>query len=99
MSVAETKITGKAGGVRLVVDSRCTLQGAPAALSAAIRDRLTIKNPKYDAAVRYGRWVGKQLKPKLYFYQETGDGLSFPRGFANQAVLLCRKHTGASPEI
>ncbi len=99
MSVAETKITGKAGEVCLVVDSRCTLQGAPAALSAAIRDRLTIKNPKYDAAVRYGRWIGKQLKPKLYFYQETRGGLSFPRGFANQAVLLCRKHTGASPVI
>jgi len=66
---------------------------------SAIRARLTIKNPKYDSAVRYGRWVGKQLKPKLYFYQEYGAELSFPRGFANQAVLLCRKHLGYSPEI
>lgn len=99
MTVAETKISGKGGGLRLIVDKRCTLEGAPPVLAAAIRERLTIKNPKYDAAVRYGRWVGKQLKPKLYFYRESGGGLSFPRGFANRAVLLCRKHTGRSPEI
>jgi superfamily II DNA or RNA helicase len=86
-------------GIRLTVDKECTLDGAPHSVLAAIRDRLTIKNPKYDAAVRYGRWVGKQLKPKLYFFRGSGGSLFFPRGFANQAVVLCRKFTGCSPAI
>ncbi len=85
--------------IRLTVNRQCTLEGAPSSLAAAIRTRLTVKNPKYDAAVRYGRWVGKQLKPKLYFFQEENGRLFFPRGFANQAVLLCRKFTGKSPQI
>ncbi len=84
---------------RLLVDKECMLEGAPPSLAAVIRKRLTVKNPKYDAAVRYGRWVGKQLKPKLFFFREQRGCLFFPRGFANQAVLLCRKHVGVSPEI
>ncbi|HHB77210.1 MAG TPA: DEAD/DEAH box helicase [Desulfobulbus sp.] len=86
-------------GILLFVDKECILEGAPPALVAAIRKRLTVKNPKYDAAVRYGRWVGKQLKPKLYFFREKNGRLFFPRGFANQAVLLCRDHVGRSPQI
>ncbi len=83
----------------LRVDRQCTLTGMPEAVREAICGRLTVKNPKYDAAVRYGRWVGKGLKPKLYFFQEQGNDLIFPRGFANQAVLLCRKLTGTTPKI
>ncbi len=91
--------SSRRAGIRLLVDKECTLEGAPPALAAVIRKRLTVKNPKYDAAVRYGRWVGKQLKPKLYFYREKDGRLFFPRGFANQAVLLCRAHVGQSPQI
>ncbi len=85
--------------VQLGVDKVCTLTGASSILQDAIKAHLTIKNPKYDAALRYGRWVGKNLKPKLYFFREKNDELIFPRGFANQAVHLCREHTGCSPEI
>lgn len=100
MSVTDSKRPGKKhGDFRLVVNRECVLEGAPAALISAIRSRLTIKNPKYDAAVRYGRWVGKQLQPKLYFFREAGGRLFFPRGFANQAVLLSRKLSGHSPQI
>jgi superfamily II DNA or RNA helicase len=100
VKVTELKLSGKSHAqLRLIVDSECTLEGASSALSAAIRAQLTIKNPKYDAAVRYGRWIGKELKPELYFFREQGDRLFFPRGFANQSVLLCRKHIGQTPEI
>lgn len=100
MSVTKLTIPGKEPDYcRLTVGSTCTLEGGTEALYSAIRRRLTIKNPKYDAAVRYGRWVGKQLKPKLYFFWETNDRLIFPRGFANQAVALCQKHGGQSPKI
>lgn len=85
--------------MQLRVDNVCTLTGASSTLQDAIRSRLTIKNPKYDAAVRYGRWVGKNLKAKLYFFSDKGGELIFPRGFANQAVLLCREHCGCSPGI
>jgi superfamily II DNA or RNA helicase len=83
----------------LTVSTDCLLEGAPSDLHKAIKDFLTIDNPQYVAARRYGRWIGKRLKPKLYYYRESAKGLYFPRGFSNQAILLCRELTGSSPEI
>jgi superfamily II DNA or RNA helicase len=83
----------------LTVSTDCLLEGAPSNLNTAIKDHLTIDNPQYVAARRYGRWIGKRLKPQLYYYRESTKGIYFPRGFSNQAVLLCREHTGVSPEI
>ncbi len=100
MSVAKSSEQGKAGvPPRLTVNTEACLEGAPEKLKAAIRQNLTIVNPKYQAAKRYSRWVGKQLKPKLYFFRESGSRLFFPRGFANQAVQLCRQLTGIVPEL
>ena len=84
---------------RLIINSEGCLDGASETLKAAIRRKLTIANPQYQAAKRYGRWVGKKLKPKLYFFRESEGQLFFPRGFANQAVQLCRRITGAAPEV
>ena len=83
----------------LEVTSECFLRGAPENLRAAVRARLTVNNPKYMDAKRYSRWVGKQLKPKLYFFREEGRTIIFPRGFGNQAVQLCRQQLGVGPEI
>jgi superfamily II DNA or RNA helicase len=83
----------------LEVISECFLRGGPESLRAAIRQQLTVNNPKYMDAKRYSRWVGKQLKPKLYFFREEGDTIIFPRGFANRAVQLCRRQLGGGPEI
>jgi superfamily II DNA or RNA helicase len=83
----------------LTVSADCLLKGANPGLNTAIKDLLTIDNPQYVAAKRYGRWIGKKLKPKLYYYRESGEDLRFPRGFSNQAVLLCREQMGVSPEI
>ncbi len=85
--------------VELTVTSECFLSGAPEELRAAIRNQLTVDNPKYQAAQRYSRWVGKQLEPKLYFYREEGKTLVFPRGFGNRAVLLCRRLLGVDPVL
>ncbi len=90
---------GSTGLVRLAVGRRCVLEGAPAALRRAICDQLTIDNPRYRDAKRYGRWIGKDLEPRLHFFEERDDALVFPRGFANRAVLLCRELTGRDPEI
>ncbi|WP_157861377.1 DEAD/DEAH box helicase [Desulfurivibrio alkaliphilus] len=83
----------------LTVDHQARLSGGNAGLRALIKQRLTLDNPKYRDARKYSRWVGKNLPPKLYFYQESGEALIFPRGWARQAVLLCRQEMGQTPEI
>ncbi|BCO07746.1 hypothetical protein GF1_01220 [Desulfolithobacter dissulfuricans] len=85
--------------VVLRVISECGLAGAPDVLTRQIKKDLTIKNPKYLAARRYSRWIGRDLKPELYFFREQGDELFFPRGYGNRAVQLCRQLTGQPPEI
>ncbi len=84
---------------RLTVAADCLLEGISADLEQALKERLTIDNPKYVSAKKYGRWVGKNLKPTLEYFEAVSDGLRFPRGFANQAVLLCREHLRQTPEI
>lgn len=82
----------------LTVTSDCLLRHAAPATVEFLKKELTIDNPKYIDAVKYGRWVGKRLKPKLKFY--TGiKNLRFPRGFANEAVRLVRQLEGQSPKI
>jgi superfamily II DNA or RNA helicase len=81
------------------VGSCCRLKGADLRLLAALRAELTIDNPKYQAAKQFGRWIGKKLKPQLFFFKEEQGDIIFPRGFANQAVRLCRKIVGQSPVL
>ncbi len=83
----------------LTIAADCLLEDIPFALEKAVKERLTIDNPKYVSAKKYGRWVGKQLKPKLKYYESVPGGIRFPRGFANQAVLLCREFLRETPDI
>jgi len=83
----------------LTVSSDCLLTGLSLPLEKAIKERLTIDNPKYVSAKRYGRWVGKRLQPTLKYYEPVPNGLRFPRGFANQAILLCREYMQETPQI
>lgn len=75
----------------LTVAGDCLLQHANPALAAALKKELTVANPAYRDARRYGRWIGKKLKPWLYFYSETSAGLRFPRGFTSRALGFCRE--------
>lgn len=83
----------------LTVTSECQLENIPFELEKEIKKRLTIDNPRYLAAKRYGRWIGKKLKPKLKYYHSQPGKLFFPRGFGNEAVLLCREYLGRQPHI
>jgi superfamily II DNA or RNA helicase len=83
----------------LTVSSDCLLLGIDAEVEQELKQLLTIDNPKYLSAKRYGRWIGKRLKPTLQYYEPVPGGLRFPRGFSNQAILVCREHMGRSPEI
>jgi superfamily II DNA or RNA helicase len=82
----------------LTVTADCYLEMIDRPVEQALKDRLTIDNPKYIAARRYGRWIGKKLKPKLYYYEQEPGGLRFPRGFANQAIELCQS-SGVELEV
>ena len=83
----------------LTVAADCLLTDIDSLLEQELKSRLTIDNPRYQAAKKYGRWIGKKLQPTLKYYEPVPGGLRFPRGFSNQAVLLCREVTGESPEI
>lgn len=83
----------------LTVSCDCLLAGIDLKVEQELKSLLTIDNPQYIAAKRYGRWIGKRLKPTLSYYESVPDGLRFPRGVSNQAVLLCREHMGCSPRI
>ncbi len=83
----------------LTVTSDCLLTGIDLPFENELKKRLTIDNPQYIAAKKYGRWIGKKLKPQLKYYDPVPTGLRFPRGFSNQAVLLCRQFYGHDPEI
>lgn len=83
----------------LTIAADCLLTDIPFALEKVIKDRLTIDNPKYISAKRFGRWIAKDLEAKLCYYECVPGGLRFPRGFANQAVLLCREYLKQNPAI
>jgi len=89
----------KTTGPVLKVAGQCHLSGISKSLLAALQQKLTIDNPKYHAAKKYGRWVGKNFKQKLFFYELDETGIIFPRGFAAQAVALCKTHMGRGPSI
>ncbi len=81
--------------VILHVKKDCILEGAPQTLVKVIENKLTVENPKYRDALKYGRWIGKKIKPLLYFYhQDSRGGLSFPRGFARKAIELANSFLG-----
>lgn len=83
----------------LTVTSDCLLSEIDFLLEQELKTRLTIENPQYLAAKKYGRWIGKKLKAQLKYYDPVPGGMRFPRGFSNQAVLLCRELLGKDPEI
>ncbi|MEE4241901.1 MAG: DEAD/DEAH box helicase [Desulfopila sp.] len=83
----------------LTVSNDCLLENIPLEFERILKKELTIDNPRYIAAKRYGRWVGSKLQAQLKYYEQVPTGLRFPRGFSNQAVLLCRDHLQISPRI
>ena len=68
----------------LTVGAEAVLNNATPTLIAALEKQLTIDNPQYKDAQKYGRWMGKRLKPHLYFYEKQGDAICFPRRPGNR---------------
>ncbi len=83
----------------LKVAGQCHLSSISEPFMHALQGKLTIDNPKYKDAKKYGRWVGKNFKQQLFFFEMDAGGILFPRGFAAQAVEMCRKYMGRGPVI
>ena len=83
----------------ITVAADACLRGASPTLIAALKKDLTVTNPAYEDAKKYGRWIGKRIKPFLYYFKDLKSGFSFPRGYAKQAIILCKQLNGEMPEI
>lgn len=92
-------MSGKNKKIEMTVARECCLHGAGEQLLEKLRSELTIDNPKYKAAKKYSRWVGKKLKPKLYFYKEDEEEFCFPRGFANEFMRICDRMDFVRPQL
>lgn len=97
--MADNNINEQDKRLVMTVSGQCHLAGISRPFLVALQEKLTIDNPKFHAAKKYGRWVGKNFKQKLYFYELDETGVSFPRGFAAQAARLCRVFMGKGPII
>jgi superfamily II DNA or RNA helicase len=69
--------------MQFILDHQLTLTNLNPATRRHLKRRLTIQNPKYREAERAGRYTGG-IPTHLEFFQESGDQLSCPRGFAEQ---------------
>ena len=95
VSVADSSKQGKPGvACRITVDSEACLEGATETQKAVVRQKLTVSNPKYQAARRYSRWVGKKLKPRLFFFTSTGSGYFSPAALSIRLFSFAGKLLG-----
>lgn len=84
--------------MRLILTSSATLAGLLAGPAREkIKRRLTISNPARIEAAKRGRYY-LHLPERLWFYIETPETLTFPRGFAREAWRILEAH-GHKPEI
>lgn len=83
----------------LTVGAQCLLSGASDSLRKVLKSGLTLPNPKYQSAKKYGRWVGRNFPQHLYYFKETDEGLLMPRGYARDVVIQCLEVLGGKPEI
>jgi len=83
--------------MRILVDHKAQLSNAPRQIDSLVTRELTLKNPAYSEATRYGRWTGGR-PPYIRYYQRTESGLILPRGYTQQLIALCNRH-GVSHQL
>ena len=72
----------------ITIGKQCILRGVTPKQIKALKAELTIDNPKYTEAVRFGRWIDGSTKPKLKFFQQGKNSFRFVRGYFNQALEI-----------
>lgn len=69
--------------MQFILDHQLTLTNLDPATKRHLKKRLTMQNPKHREAEKAGRYTG-DIPRTLHFFQESGDRLHCPRGFAEQ---------------
>jgi len=74
----------------LKVHNKAELVNPPATLLGEIQKAMTLPNPEYAEAVKHGRWTGG-MPQDLMFYKDTGEAISFLRGYARTVAALLQQ--------
>ncbi len=73
-----------------ILNSKAILADLAPATRHAVKQSLTMPNPKYAEAIEQGRYTSG-LDRELFFYEEHTDGLICPRGCAGKLYGLCEQ--------
>ena len=76
--------------MNLHLSNELTITEAPLQLVHEIRERLNIRNPKYDELEKMNRWTG-DTPEFLRFYSQGTDWIRTPRGYISQVIAWCRR--------
>ncbi|MFH1154596.1 MAG: DEAD/DEAH box helicase [Pseudomonadota bacterium] len=73
------------------ISNRISIADCPEDMADLIKQKLTIPNPRYQEALKQGRWTG-HLKQQLQFYSVSDNRLHIPRGFLYPLLDLASDH-------
>ncbi len=77
--------------MKVIIENKLRLSQVPETLRTTLVDRLQFPNPKWLENQRMGRWNKGTPKVLKFFRRHGANGLSIPRGFMRQLILLCRE--------
>lgn len=82
--------TQRKNGMKLHLSNHLMVSEAPLQLVHELREKMTIRNPKYDDLKRMNRWTG-DTPEFLRLYDHDGNRIGIPRGYISQVIDRCRK--------
>lgn len=77
--------------ITLTINRHIETRDLPPTVAADVARDLTIENPAFTQAERYGRWTGS-IEPTLSFYSYEGPALILPRGYIRKLMGILNKH-------
>ncbi|MCG8471112.1 MAG: DEAD/DEAH box helicase [Desulfobacterales bacterium] len=73
------------------LNTHAVLIAPPSVLAEALKQNLTLTNPKWQENQRLGRW-NKGVSQYLRYYEENSGELRLPRGSMRRIITQCRQH-------
>jgi superfamily II DNA or RNA helicase len=77
--------------IDIIRHNKVITQGLPGPLVESIKKHLTIMNPKYLDAIKFGRWPG-QIDKFIIDYEEDKDILVIPRGMFRPLTSILERN-------
>lgn len=71
--------------MRLTIANQIRITDPDPELRTYLRDLLTLPNPKWEEAKKFGRWTGG-IPEKLVQFEESGQQITVPRGVLNHLL-------------